>query len=121
MEGQHTTAISLIECHFKLFVFCKRKLLERKHSVFTTHATHLHHLMIGTKRLKHLLLNGSALCHLLIYYLESGKMHSIKAHSTSNELILIIQQMLTRLFSKIEGVSKLIYPLFYSPFTLSTT
>ena len=34
MESQRTTAISLIERHFKLLVFSKRKLLERKHTVF---------------------------------------------------------------------------------------
>ena len=70
--------ISLIERHFKLLVFCKRKLLERKHSVFTAHAMHLHYLMIGTKWLKYLLLYGGALCHLLIYHLECDKIHRVR-------------------------------------------
>ena len=92
MEGQHTTAISLIERHFKLLVFCKRKLLECKHSVFTAHATHLHYLMIGTKRLQYLFLYGGTLCHLLINYLKGDKIHRVRHVCTVFHSSVEIQQ-----------------------------
>ena len=52
-------------------------MLDRKHSVFTSHATHLHHLMIGTKWLQYLFLYSRALCHLLINHLECDKIHRV--------------------------------------------
>ena len=41
-------------------------------------ALYLHYLMVGTQRLQYLLLNGGALCDLLIHHLERDKVHRVR-------------------------------------------
>ena len=60
------------------FSLAEDKQLERKHSVFTAHTPHLHHLMIGAKWLQYLFLYGGALCHLLIYNLKGDEIYRVR-------------------------------------------
>lgn len=78
IKRQRAPSVSLIERYSELFVFRKRKLLQHEHLMLAILALYLHYLMIGTQGLKHLLLYGSVLCHLLIHHLKRDKIHRIR-------------------------------------------
>ena len=53
---------------------------------------YLHYLMPGTQGLQHLLLNDSALCHLLIHHLERDEVHRVRHIRAVFHLGVEIQQ-----------------------------
>ena len=92
IKRQRAPSVSLIERYSELFVLRKRKLLQHEHLMLAILTFYLHYLMIVTQRLKYLLLNGGALCHLLIHYLESDEVYRVRHIRTVFHTSVEIQQ-----------------------------
>ena len=64
------TAFLLVHLHDKLLVVGNGKFRQAEHRLLRFLASHTHHIVVGTDRKKHLLLNGGSLRHLFVHYLE---------------------------------------------------